>query len=98
MENQELENNLPDDLTAADSSQLNQEIAREEGSGSWDELEQEDEEDTSGELEASQETDDSTEETQEEELEQEEEEGEQKNTLEDSSRRVLSFKDFFSQN
>lgn len=94
MENQELENNLPDDLTAADSSQLNPEISREEGSGSWDELEQETEEDTSGELESSAETNDPQEETQEE----EEEEGEQKNTLEDSSRRVLSFKDFFSQN
>lgn len=115
MENEEL---LSGDQTSQEQSRLNQEIAREEGQGSWDLAEVEPEENVEGELESGQ---DEPEETPqgpqgvsmpgndpsgvqqeiEDEIEtpdEEEEESEQKNTLSDSSPRVLSFKDFFSKN
>lgn len=102
MENEQ----LPGDEISSETSQLNQEIGREEGQGSWDELEREEEPDHAEEIESDAERS----------LEirlgpgpdepgelgapgvdgQEEEEVEQKNTLSDSSPRVLSFKDFFS--
>lgn len=93
---------LPGDEISTDSSQLNQEIGREEGQGSWDQLEIEQEEEGNSEIEAGQETEESEPEstgddTPEEEPE-EEEETEQKNTLQGEPNRVLSFKDFFSGN
>lgn len=84
-----------DDQIAPDSSQLNQEVGREEGSGSWNELEQKQEEDTSGEIEKHAENQGVVATEEEPDTDKEQEESTQKNTLEDVSRRVLSFKDFF---
>jgi hypothetical protein len=92
MENQE----LIGDQISPDQSQLDLEIGREEGSGSWDSLEKEEDLDISGEIETSQSEEGPAEINQDPEIEEEEEE--QKNTLEDQSRRVLSFKDFFERN
>ena len=108
---------LPGDELSPETSQLNPEIGREEGQGSWDELEREEEEevDHSEEIESalsgegsgvSLGADPSGEQgapgqpgqPEEFDQEEEEEEMEQKNTLSDSSPRVLSFKDFFSNN
>lgn len=89
---------LQGDEISTDSSQLNPEIGREEGQGSWDQLEIEQEEEGSSEIETGQETGEETEpETTEEDTEEaEEEESEQKNTLQGEPNRVLSFKDFFN--
>lgn len=110
MENEQ----LPGDEISQEASQLNQEIGREEGQGSWNELEREEEVDHSGEIESV--LPDETSGVShgpdpigelgapgepghpEESNQEEEEETEQKNTLSDSSPRVLSFKDFFGKN
>ncbi len=105
MENEQ----LPGDEISPDTSQLNPEIGREEGQGSWDELEIEPEEDSTAEVEAGQEGPETPEDTGHDspgelgvegvdgiEDPEEEEETDQKNTLSDSSPRVLSFKDFFN--
>jgi hypothetical protein len=95
---------LPGDEISTDSSQLNQEIGREEGQGSWDHLEIEQEEDANSEIEAGQETEEVEPEitdgdpSKDDEEPSEEEETEQKNTLQGEPNRVLSFKDFFSRN
>jgi len=99
---------LPGDEISADASQLNQEIGREEGQGSWDQFETEPEEDPNTEIESGQETDeeipDDIKSTAEEpgvdsiNEPHEEEETDQKNTLHGEPNRVLSFKDFFSKN
>ena len=131
MENEE----LAGDQTSQEETRLNQEISREEGTGSWDEFEIEPEENIEGEIEAGQEepeeiapieievvVPDDTEEINQfpaldmideiptgddedeplengtESSDDEEEETDQKNTLSDKSPRVLSFKDFFSEN
>ena len=94
------EQQLPGDEISTDASQLNQEIGREEGQGSWDQFEIEPEEDSNTEIEAETTTD--VQDTQEEPATvginepEEEEETEQKNTLQDEPNRVLSFKDFFN--
>jgi len=110
MENEQ----LPGDEISPETSQLSQEIGREEGQGSWDELEKE-EVDHSEEIESSLSDEASGvshgpdpigelgapgEPGQPDGFDQaeEEEEMEQKNTLSDSSPRVLSFKDFFNKN
>ena len=49
---------LTNDETSQDASRLNQEIGREEGQGSWDQIEAEEEEDGNGEIEAGNDTDD----------------------------------------
>ena len=91
---------LPGDEISTDVSQLNQEIGREEGQGSWDQFEIEPEEDSNTEIEAETTTD--VQDTQEEPATvginepEEEEETEQKNTLQGEPNRVLSFKDFFN--
>ena len=111
MENEEL---LPGDEISQDETRLNPEISREEGNGSWDEIEQEEEENTAGEIESGTEDNEEPLDTQQgislgadpigepgemgPEGSDEEEEDDQKNTLSDKSPRVLSFKDFFSQN
>jgi hypothetical protein len=89
---------LQGDEISTDSSQLNPEIGREEGQGSWDQLEIEQEEEGSSEIETGQETEEEIEpETTKEDTEEaEEEESEQKNTLQGEPNRVLSFKDFFN--
>jgi len=92
---------LPGDEISADASQLNQEIGREEGQGSWDQFETEPEEDPNTEIETGQEEpevigNDSEEE--EDPIDSEEEEIEQKNTLQGEPNRVLSFKDFSNKN
>ena len=92
---------LPGDEISADASQLNQEIGREEGQGSWDQFETEPEEDPNTEIEIGQEEpevigNDSEEE--EDPIDSEEEEIEQKNTLQGEPNRVLSFKDFSNKN
>jgi hypothetical protein len=98
------EQQLPGDEISNDSSQLNSEIGREEGQGSWDQLEIEHEEDANSEIEAGQESEEeveptSTENASEDEKDpEEEEETEQKNTLHGEPNRVLSFKDFFNKN
>jgi hypothetical protein len=90
---------LQGDAISADSSQLNQEIGREEGQGSWDQFETEPEEDATSEIEAGQETEEEIEhETTEKDEEEDEEETEQKNTLHGEPNRVLSFKDFSNKN
>lgn len=131
MENEELSG----DQISQEETRLNQEVSREEGTGSWDEFENEPEENVEGEIEAGQDAPeeiepieievvvpDDTEEIQgfpaldmideiptvddsnddseaEEDVEaSDEEETDQKNTLSDKSPRVLSFKDFFSNN
>ena len=43
---------LTGDETSLDASKLNQEIGREEGQGSWDQIDTAEEEDVSGEIEA----------------------------------------------
>lgn len=102
MENEQ----LPGDEISPETSQLNPEIGREEGQGSWEEIEREEEVNHAEELESALSGEspgvshgadpigepgapgwDGSD---------EEEEEEQKNTLSDSSPRVLSFKDFFS--
>jgi hypothetical protein len=88
---------LSGDEISPDTSQLNPEIGREEGQGSWDELEIEPEEESASEIESGKETQEDQIENKPKE-EPEEEEEEQKNTLSDSSPRVLSFKDFFNKN
>ena len=94
------EQQLPGDEISTDASQLNQEIGREEGQGSWDQFEIEPEEDSNTEIEAETTTD--VQDTQEEPATvginepEEEEETEQKNTLHGEPNRVLSFKDFFN--
>ena len=94
------EQQLPGDEISTDASQLNQEIGREEGQGSWDQFEIEPEEDSNTEIEAETTTD--VQDTQEEPATvginepEEEEETEQKNTLQGEPNRVLSFKDFFN--
>ena len=86
---------LQGDEISTDASQLNHEIGREEGQGSWDQLEIEQGEDSNSEIEAGQETGEDIEpETKREEAY--EEESEQKNTLQGEPNRVLSFKDFFN--
>jgi len=95
------EQQLPGDEISADASQLNQEIGREEGQGSWDQFETEPEEDPNTEIETGQEEpevigNDSEEE--EDPIDSEEEEIEQKNTLQGEPNRVLSFKDFSNKN
>jgi hypothetical protein len=92
------EQQLPGDEISNDASQLNPEIGREEGQGSWDQLEIEQEEDANSEIEAGQETVEEIEpETAEDDAEEaEQEETEQKNTLQGEPNRVLSFKDFFN--
>ena len=111
MENEEL---LPGDEISQDETRLNSEISREEGQGSWDEIEQEEEENTAGEIESGTEDNEEPLDTQQgislgsdpigdpgamgQEGSDDEEEDEQKNTLSDNAPRVLSFKDFFSQN
>jgi hypothetical protein len=94
------EQQLPGDEISTNVSQLNQEIGREEGQGSWDQFEIEPEEDPSTEIEAEITTDvhDTQEEPATVEINEpeEEEETEQKNTLQGEPNRVLSFKDFFS--
>ena len=99
---------LPGDEISADASQLNQEIGREEGQGSWDQFEAEPEEDPNTEIESGQETDEETPDDIKSTVEDprgdsinepnEEEETDQKNTLQGEPNRVLSFKDFFSKN
>jgi|LauGreDrversion4_2_1035121.scaffolds.fasta_scaffold714520_2 hypothetical protein len=89
---------LPGDEISPETSQLNPEIGREEGRGAWDELEAEQEEDSTAEVEAGQETTEEPDDETPNENPEEEEEEDQKNTLSDSSPRVLSFKDFFSNN
>jgi hypothetical protein len=94
------EQQLPGDEISNDASQLNPEIGREEGQGSWDQLEIEQEEDANSEIEAGQESEEEFETTStgdEEDPEEEEETG-QKNTLHGEPNRVLSFKDFFNKN
>lgn len=94
------EQQLPGDEISTDVSQLNQEIGREEGQGSWDQFEIEPEEDSNTEIEPETTTD--VQDTQEEPATvginepEEEEETEQKNTLQGEPNRVLSFKDFFN--
>ena len=94
------EQQLQGDEISTDVSQLNQEIGREEGQGSWDQFEIEPEEDSNTEIEAETTTD--VQDTQEEPATvginepEEEEETEQKNTLQGEPNRVLSFKDFFN--
>ena len=94
------EQQLPGDEISTDVSQLNQEIGREEGQGSWDQFEIEPEEDSNTEIEVETTTD--VQDTQEEPATvginepEEEEETEQKNTLQGEPNRVLSFKDFFN--
>ena len=95
------EEQLPGDEISADKSQLNQEIGREEGQGSWDQFETEPEEDPNTEIETGQEEpevigNDSEEE--EDPIDSEEEEIEQKNTLQGEPNRVLSFEDFSNKN
>jgi hypothetical protein len=100
------EQQLPGDEISTDASQLNQEIGREEGQGSWDQFEIEPEEDPNTEIEAGEETDtENTTDVQDTPEEpatvginepEEEEETEQKNTLQGEPNRVLSFKDFFN--
>ena len=96
------EQQLGGDEISAGMSQLNQEIGREEGQGSWDRFEIEQEEEGSSEIEAGQETEESEPEStgddtpEEEEEPEEEKETEQKNTLQGEPNRVLSFKDFFN--
>jgi hypothetical protein len=86
---------LQGDEISTDASQLNHEIGREEGQGSWDQLEIEREEDANSEIEAGQETvEDIEPETKGGEAE--EEGSEQKNTQQGEPNRVLSFKDFFN--
>jgi len=102
------EQQLPGDEISKDTSQLNQEIGRDEGQGSWDQFELEPEEDSSPEIETGQETDDeittdikgTEEEPSVNSINEpnEEEETDQKNTLQGEPNRVLSFKDFFSKN
>jgi hypothetical protein len=95
------EQQLPGDEISNDSSQLNSEIGREEGQGSWDQLEIEHEEDANSEIEAGQESEEEVESTSTgdaSEDEEDEEETEQKNTLHGEPNRVLSFKDFFNKN
>jgi hypothetical protein len=88
---------LQGDAISADSSQLNQEIGREEGQGSWDQFETEPEENATSEIEAGQETEEDIEpETTGKDAEEDEVETEQKNTPQGEPNRVLSFKDFFS--
>jgi hypothetical protein len=90
---------LQGDAISADSSQLNQEIGREEGQGSWDQFETEPEEDATSEIEVGQETEEEIEhETTGKDEEEDEEETEQKNTLHGEPNRVLSFKDFSNKN
>ena len=103
---------LTGDETSQDASKLNQEIGREEGQGSWDQIDTAEEEDVSGEIEAGNDTDDDLEglpsetvtvqDPQDESgLDKEPEESEetdQKNTLSGEPNRVLSFKDFFNKN
>jgi hypothetical protein len=98
---------LPGDEISTDSSQLNPEIGREEGQGSWDQLEIEQEEDSSSEIEAGQEAREEGHDSAGEpgvegvdviEDPEEKEEEEQKNTLQGEPNRVLSFKDFFNKN
>ena len=87
---------LQGDDISTDSSQLNQEIGREEGQGSWDQFETEPEENATSEIESGQETEEDIEpETIEKDAEEDEEETEQKNTPQGEPNRVLSFKDFF---
>jgi hypothetical protein len=86
---------LQGDEISTDASQLNPEIGREEGQGSWDQLEIEREEDANSEIEAGQETGEDIE-PETKGGEAEEEESEQKNTLQGEPNRVLSFKDFFN--
>jgi len=88
---------LAGDQTSQEESQLNPEIGREEGIGSWDNIDTEEEYEISDELEKDQDIDTGLKIDQNQE-EADPEEAEQKNTLEDKSRRVLSFKDFFSGN
>lgn len=101
------EEQLLGDEVSMDASQLNQEIGREEGQGSWDQIEIEPEEDSNTEIESGQETDDEKivdiQDTADEpeveainEPEGGEEEIEQKNTPSGEPNRVLSFKDFFN--
>jgi hypothetical protein len=95
------EQQLPGDEISKDTSQLNQEIGRDEGQGSWDQFETEPEEDPNTEIETGQEEpevigNDSEEE--EDPIDSEEEEIEQKNTLQGEPNRVLSFKDFSNKN
>jgi hypothetical protein len=101
------EQQLPGDEISTDASQLNQEIGREEGQGSWDHFETEPEEDSASEIESGQETREETtnditdtpEKTEVDSVnEPDEEETEQKNTLNGEPNRVLSFKDFFNKN
>jgi hypothetical protein len=107
MENEQ----LPGDEISQETSQLNPEIGREEGQGSWDQFDTEPEESETPEIEAGQEAPEEPEDTGHDspgelgvegvdgiEDPEEEEEEDQKNTLSDSSPRVLSFKDFFSNN
>jgi hypothetical protein len=91
---------LQGDEISTDASQLNPEIGRDEGQGSWDQLEIEQEEDGNSEIEAGQETEEDIEPetTKNDTEEDEEEETEQKNTLQGEPNRVLSFKDFFNKN
>jgi len=100
---------LQGDEISTDASQLNPEIGREEGQGSWDQLEIEREEDAKTEIEAGQEEPENTGHDspgEEEEpglegvgdIESEDEEIEQKNTQQGEPNRVLSFKDFFNRN
>ena len=109
MENEEL---LPGDEISQDETRLNPEISREEGNGSWDEIEQEEEENTTGEIESGVEDNEEPLDVQQgislgpdpvgepgaPGIDGEEEEDDQKNTLSDKSPRVLSFKDFFNRN
>jgi hypothetical protein len=100
------EQQLLGDEISADASQLNQEIGREEGQGSWDQFETEPEEDHSTEIESGQEEPEDTghdssgepgvEGVDGIEDQEEEEEIDQKNTLHGEPNRVLSFKDFFN--
>ena len=96
------EQQLGGDEISAGMSQLNQEIGREEGHGSWDRFEIDPEENATSEIESGQETEESEPEStrddtpEEEEAPEEEEETEQKNTLQGEPNRVLSFKDFFN--
>ena len=102
------EQQLGGDEISAGMSQLNQEIGRDEGQGSWDQFELEPEEDSAPEIETGQETDDeittdikgTEEEPDVDSINEpnEEEETDQKNTLQGEPNRVLSFKDFFSKN
>jgi len=95
------EQQLPGDEISADASQLNQEIGREEGQGSWDQFETEPEEDYNTEIESGQEEPEvigNDSEGEEDSIDSEEEEIEQKNTLHGEPNRVLSFKDFSNKN